>query len=1006
MSTRLYFLGLPHFERDGQPVEFSAAKAVALLAYLSATHTPQPRDRILGLLWAESANEAARKNLRNTLWTIRKVLGEDVVNAEGNRLSLTEAVWVDVHAFETGIATLSEQEPIFALYCGPFLDGLTLTEAPNFEMWLTAERERLSLLYSSWLGRQIELCRSAGKWSVVIPLAQRALQHDVLQEPMHRALMEAYARLDERSEALRQYERLRAILASELGVEPLPETQALHTAIANSQLQPIPSSALRPERRQPILGDTPRVPFVGRQVERAALDAEFRTAADNRARIVLLSGELGIGKSRLWQEWAASLPPEYIVLQTRCLVSTQTLPFAPLNELFGNRMCAKRLFSGDTQVLPIWLTEIARLFPDLRAELPDLPAPSVLPPEEERQHLFEAFTQWLSALKGQPLVLFIDDLQWADPSLLDWLDYVVHRLYDQPLLLVGTYRPDDAPTRLIHLVAGWSREGIARRLPLERLTPQESLELIETLDGDPALVEPIQQQSAGNPYFLIELYRAAPGNIPPTLAELVTLRLERLPDSARQILQAAVILEPDFDFNTLGRVSGRSEDETLDALDQLLARDVLVERSGQYTFSHPLVATVVRDALSSARRSVLHRRAAAAREAKYAGRLPLIAGRLAAHYQHADDPIKAAHYAEMAAEHALTLAAPTEAKGFYEQALALDPTPARWMGLGGVLYWQGDLSGTQAAFTTALQGFEAQADRHGMVDACLSIAETYLPAGHGDKIERWVVRALTILNDDPDPESQARAHFLLGTGKIASEHALTEAESHLLTAARLATDNNLLGIAARSRFELGNLLAERGELAAALSAYQETIALAHKTGDRVQEVLGHNNVAYHALLSGDLSMARDHVEQGLNLAEAFALRIPLQYLYSTRGEIALAEKNWTEAENWFNRGLREAEHNGNLKQAANYHANLGLTMRGSGDLDAALIWLEMARDGANPLAAPHLQTQIDLWLTELHIQRGETAAANEALTRSERRLTSSDRQHLRARAVSLRGLLS
>jgi predicted ATPase len=176
------------------------------------------------------------------------------------------------------------------------------------------------------------------------------------------------------------------------------------------------------------------------------------------------------------------------------------------------------------------------------------------------------------------------------------------------LFLVLAYRPDNAPAELVSLAAGWSREGIARWLDLDRLTFEEATELITALGGDATLAEGLHARSAGNPYFLIELSRGAPEGAPAGLAELVRARLERLPDAARQVLQAAAVLDSDFDFLTLRRTSGRGEEETLDAVDALLDAGVLLEREGRYGFVHPLVAAVVGGDLSIARRSFLHRR--------------------------------------------------------------------------------------------------------------------------------------------------------------------------------------------------------------------------------------------------------------------------------------------------------------------------------------------------------------------------------------------------------------
>jgi DNA-binding SARP family transcriptional activator len=1007
-TPRLFFLGKPRFELGKRNVELSAAKAIALLGYLAATREPQTREHLLGLLWAESADNAARKNLRNALWAIRKALGEDAVLADDDRLAINENAWIDVREFEkisdfsfqisdleprARQSAISHLQSVIALYRAPFLDGLTLSDASEFEIWLTAERERLAQLNLRALAALVDAYQRAGDWRAVIETAQRALAQDPLQEPMHRALMEAHARLGERPEALRQYDTLRATLERELGVAPLPETEALRAAILNGELMRAHSRAPLPTlpKRAPI--DKTAAPYIGRRAERAALDEELDLASRGSARVVLLTGEIGIGKSRLWQEWSATLSTELTVLSTRCLDSTQALPFAPLIELFGR--CQKTI-TPPSSISPIWLAEIARLLPEVRQRFPGLPAPAVLPPDEERRRVFEAFAQILLAL-ARPIVLFVDDAHWADQATLDWLGYLAHAMRDQALLLIVAYRAEDAPASLARLAAGWGREGIARRVPLARLTNAESAALIVALGGNPAIAERVHSQTAGNPYFLIELLRGGTDHVPQQLTELIRARLNRLPESAQQVLQAAAVLAPEFDFGTLRRTSGRDEEETLQALDALLGAAVLTEKNSHYEFAHPLVATVVQDDLSGARCAFLHRRAAEALETVHAGRLPQIAGQLAAHYAAADDPPRAARFAEMAAERALGLAATNAAENFYRQAIALEDTPARQMGLGRVLMREGEVANARQAFELALREYQAADDRKRASRAALNIAETWFPQGRFDEGREWIEKGIALMADEGDSESHAMAHLLLGYGQ--------DAEQHLNAATAHAVESHLPDIAARSQFILGNQRAERGDLLNALEAFKESIRFSQAAGDEYQEILGYNNLAYHALLAGDLAAAHENIDKGLALAQARAIRLPLQYLYSTRGEIALAEKQWDGAETWFRRGLAEAETNGNVEVTAGYHAKLALVARGRGDLDSALTLLESARESASQVNAPFLQAQIELWLAELYLQRGERTAASQTLARADARLAGTHFDRLKQWAEQLRGNL-
>jgi DNA-binding SARP family transcriptional activator/tetratricopeptide (TPR) repeat protein len=994
MSLRLRLLGTPRLERDGNAIDITSNKAIALLAYLAVTQTPQPRERILSLLWPDSTDEAARKNLRNLLWVLRKAAGDEFINGEGDRLSLSNLVQSDINKLDS--LEDHSQDPDSSLYIQPinlFLDGFNLAEAPDFEIWASAQREHFGQAYLHALSASIEKLRAQGLWTQVVILAQRALAYDDLQESMHRILMEAYARLGHRAESQRQYEHARKTLADELGVEPLPETELLHSKIVDGDFdQKLTSEGAIPiqsrrSHRQAILGDNPRAPFIGRDCECSILTSAYQQAKSGMSRVVLMTGEMGIGKSRLWQEWSATLDPQADILETRGLEATQSLPFAPLNELFSNSGYMKRFLSASATLSPLYLAEVARVIPAVKAVYPDLPQLAPLSYDEERRRLFEAFTQSLMALNAQPLILFVDDLHWVDQTTLDWLAYLIHRMREHGLLFIGAYRQEDANSALARLVAGWGRENMIQRLPLHRLTDDEAAVLVQALGCDPTIAKRAQTQGAGNPYFLIELCRSTPADVPPVLSELIKTRLERLPDSSRQVLQSASVLEPDFDFATLRRTSGRGEEETLDAVDALLSTSVLVEKNGQYAFTHPLIAAVVREGMSSARKVFIHRRAAESLEATYAGNTDQVATQLMRHLVESNEHIKAAQYGDRAAQRALALAAPAEAIDLYRQTIKLDPTPERRIRLGQALQWANEVPAARNTILAALQEFIAGNNHTGAAQACLEMANCCMASGQYDEVLVWSEKSLGFLGANPDPALLMMSHFMLGAGGSQAGKSLSEVEAHLAEATRIANEQHLLQLAGRSQFEMGNMLAKRGNIDGALQSYQAAIDLAQQSGDPGQEILAHNNFAYHSLLTGDLSSAHRHIDVALAISESAAIQLPRQYVFSTRGEIALAECKWDEAVAWFNRGITEAEKAGNNVQIANYKANLGLAAHGRGDLDGALLYFEAAAHAVSGLTATFLQAQIYLWMTDLYISRGEHAAAEESIRRA-RDLTS------------------
>ncbi|MGE5601985.1 MAG: ATP-binding protein [Nitrososphaerales archaeon] len=1015
MATKLYLLGRPRAERDGLAVGLSA-KAAALLGYLALNDDPQPRERVLGLLWGESSEEAARKNLRNTLWTIRKDLGGDVIVTAGDSLALDDRLEVDARSL---LAATPSTDPaaLLDLYAGPFLDGVAVPDAPDFELWLVTARERLAETFLSCMTDALAQLGRAGSWREVADLARRGLAHDPLHEGLYRGLMEALARLGERAEALRQYEALRAGLERELGVEPSPETRALRDVLATLELaaQPTsrpPAEASRPRRQAPRAAPVqPEPPFVGRERERAALDEELLLASQGRVRVAVLLGELGIGKSRLWREWLAGLRIECTALQARCVEATSSLPFTPLVELFGSHPCIQELLHPPSALAPAWLAEVSRLLPEVRAEAPELPPPAALPPEEERRRVFEAFVRVLLALDAHPLLIFVDDVHWADRATLDWLPYLVHRMVGQPLLLVLALRPEEAPPALVHQLATWGREGVLRRILLPRLDPQETAALIARLQVDSAAAHQLQAQSAGNPYFLLELSRhldtGAGGTVPPALAGLVAVRVDRLGNDSRSVLQAAAVLEPEFDLPLLVQTTGLDEDAVLDALDELLGARLLTERGGRFAFNHPFLSQVVRQGLNLARRKVIHRRAAQALETSHGAALAPFAGLIADHYAEAGDLPRAAHYLDLAAERATSLAAAADAAAFRRRAWEIESTSPRALALADALYRAGEAAASRDAYARALAAAEVAADRSTATRACLGMGYTYLSTGWADEVKHWAEQSLRYLDADRDPAAHASAHFLLGVGRLrAGGSALEEAEAELAEAARLAELHDLRDVAVVARFELGNARAEQGDLPGAIQLYRRAADLASAFGEPDQQVLALNNLAYHTMLLGDTAAAREYIGEALGLADQYGLRLSHEYLLSTRGEIELADGHWAEAEEWVNASLAEAHAHNNAAHVAKCKANLALAAAGRGDLDTALILLEEAADLAAPLTARYLQAQIDLWLTEVYLARGERAAAGHALARGEAHLADSRYAGLIARSRELAARLS
>jgi tetratricopeptide (TPR) repeat protein len=564
-------------------------------------------------------------------------------------------------------------------------------------------------------------------------------------------------------------------------------------------------------------------------------------------------------------------------------------------------------------------------------------------------------------------VLIVDDLHWADPSTLDWLIYLLDQLRDAPLLVIGTYRPQDASERLVATMAGWQRQGRLRHLALAHLTTDEAGKLLAAL-GTPANLNQAAtwiRQSGGNPYFLIELQRTPGGDAPGDLAALVRARVQAtVPAHAMQMLQAAAILGDGATFLVLQATSGRSEEETLDALDALYAGAVLVAEDAAYHFVHPLVATIVRANLSPARRAFLHRRAAEALERTHAPHSEQVAGRLMEHYAVAGEVGCAAYYAEQAAGQALGVGAFAEAASYARRALEWEPTPRQQLLLGEALLPSGSAGEAQVQLEAAVHGFEQVGDVIGVTRASLALALIAIGASQPDVARTWLAHPSVQQVETLDPALCAQALLLVASVERQSE-AYDTALVLLDQAGQLTRKHRLAALEGQIAFERGNLLANRGDLQAAVSAFAEALHLAETSTNPVYAAMARNNLAYHTLLTGDVAQAQRHIDIAIDLTERYALGFLWQYVSSTAGEIALARGELDSADAAFERAFEVARAWDNRVHMANLRVNQALVAQARNNWGQARELLEAARTIFGDAIDPVVRDKIVRVSTEL-----------------------------------------
>jgi predicted ATPase len=425
-------------------------------------------------------------------------------------------------------------------------------------------------------------------------------------------------------------------------------------------------------------------PLVGRQQEWAQLQEVWQAAVAGRAHMVLLSGEAGIGKTRLAEELLAWVGRQGTTTAVaRCYLAEGELAYAPV----VTWLRAEALRMTLAGLADVWLTEVARFVPDLLTEKPDLPPPSPLTERWQRQRLFEALARAILVAR-QPLLLLLDDLQWCDHETLEWLSYLLRFDPHARLLIVGTMRLEEvAPD---HPVASWLLAlrcgGLVTESTLGPLDTADTATLARHVAGKAltsTVAAALYRDTEGNPLFVVESVRAGalgqggmvsqfeglvpPPHVlplPPMVQAVIAARLAQLSLHAREVVSLAAVIGRAFTFTLLAQASGSDEDVLVRGLDELWQRRIVREQGGDaYDFSHDKLREATYTALSQARRRLLHRRVFEALQATAAPAAPL-----AHHARHAGLIEQTFRYSLAAGDDAMRLFAVRDAISHYEQA--------------------------------------------------------------------------------------------------------------------------------------------------------------------------------------------------------------------------------------------------------------------------------------------------------------------------------------------------
>ncbi|HEU5151190.1 MAG TPA: BTAD domain-containing putative transcriptional regulator [Iamia sp.] len=704
-------LGPLRARRDGIEVALGGRRQKAVLARLAlAAGATVPVDRLVDDLWDGDPPRTAVGTVQSYVSNLRRALaraGETVIErvGDGYRLAvppatLAAARFEDLvaraaapaggHATRAEVdAALALLDEALALWHGPALADLA------DEPWAQPSAVRLEELRLAAMEARFDLHLDAGRHAVVTGDLEAAATAHPLRERFAAQLVVALYRSGRQADALRAYERTRAHLADELGLDPGPALARLATQVLDQDpaldhvpLPPTPElGGIRDTPVSPIPPSSPGVALavpaagvarrglVGRADEIGTLLAAWEQVEAGDRRLAVVAGEAGMGKTRLAQELAARVHARGgHVFWGRCTADA-LLSYQPVVEAL--RTAARELGDDATRALLAGHPGVAPLLPDLVDGRPDT----------TRYEMYEALAALVDDVTaGRPALFVVDDAQWADTSTLSLLRHLLeHPRAGRLLVLATTRRPAGRPTPdLDRLVADQGRAGIGSVLELEGLAADEVATLLGdrgvTLDAEAARA--IHDRTAGNPFFVEsladqggDLGAADVRALPDTVRDVLDQRLAALPAEATAVLTAAAVVGPRVPLDLLGDVTGQDADAVLDAVDAAVAARLLVEDDelGWVGFPHALVRQALLARTTRNREAQLHLRVADALRGsgavtEEAGHL-LAAGRMA-------DPERTAEAAGRAAWDALAALADDEAATWADRGLAVLPPTA------------------------------------------------------------------------------------------------------------------------------------------------------------------------------------------------------------------------------------------------------------------------------------------------------------------------------------------
>lgn len=962
-----------------------------------------PTDQLMEYLWPDLQPRKAQNNLWVTVSQLRRVLEPDLPArarsayilkmGDGYHFNIKSDYWLDCVKFASYLAAaqsvtnlnenIATWEAARILYEGNYM------EDEPYAAWVQPARTQWQRRYEQLLTNLAEAYGQNGSFREAITHCYEILALDNTNETAYRLLMRCHATLGERGAALKVYNEVVRVLKDEIGVSPMTETMELARQIEQ----------LEGDWRFEIGQTQVTSPFVGRSKEIDLFTQLLTKTAAGQGRVLIFTGEPGIGKTRLIQETTRLASRKgFRPLTAQCYQMEQALPYQPLIDL------ARQMMEHDhhwQELASVWLRELALIIPEMEevaAEVKTTTPASYELNESQQGRLFQAiFKLFSNKAKRHKLLLVVEDIHWADTTTMQCLHYLVRHITQIPIALIFTSREESLSTDgdFVTLLRTMRREAHVRSLSLSRLTKEDIKALLmrstDTAPYSDRLGSWLYKETVGHPFFFTSLLQSLREEglldnasktdwqmlarndprlaLPDAIRDSVLARLARLSHIEREVLDWMAVYGRSLNFSTLQAISNQPHITLLNAVEQLMALQLLKDTTGQYDFIHNKIREVVYHNLIVARRALYHRQIGTALE-KLTPSADM-AAILAYHFEHGKENKKALIFRMQAGKHALDTYAYQQAVHHYKRALAMIEQPGTqmdvYLGLGRAFMLLDDY---KAAIGVTQQG--------------LHLAEI-----HMDNARR--TRFLFAL-----AQNASRQHR--------SDGGKTEVEAALLAAEQVGDDYYL----AQSLLLLTEVHENNGDLSSALETATRAQIVSSQLNDSQMEARALVEIGFLHTQRAKFDEGASTVERGLKLLEMTNDHNAIAYAWNILGRALGGRGDYNRAFYAFQHSQEEAERVGDRYLLAQTLNMRGWLYRELGDYENGLKFdqegVDLAQQWHKP--SPEISARLNVCLDMLYL--GNQGRALEMLDKIETQINAGSfgfhKWRWRLRLMHTRGL--